>query len=74
VRVYLHRAMNLKGETVSIPLRSDITNEPALSIWRREGLTLPKQIVAFREQIVGDRVAMVIQWRPEPKEKVEGEI
>jgi len=63
--------MNFAGETVSIPERGSITNEPSLSLWIKEGLPLPKNIISFREQVVGDHVAMVILWKPGPNPKME---
>lgn len=74
MRLYGNRATNFAGEIVSIPERGKITNDPALSVWKREGLSLPKDIISFREQIVGDHVAMVVLWVPEVKPKVEGEL
>lgn len=74
MRLYANRATNFAGEIVSIPERGKITNDPALSVWKREGLELPKEIISFREQIVADHVAMVILWRPEPKPKTGDEL
>ena len=59
---------------MSIPERGKITNDPALSVWKKEGLSLPENIVSFREQVVDDHVAMVIQWKPKPSPKAQGEL
>lgn len=54
-----------------------IVTNPDLSLWKAQGLTLPADIINFREQLVDGKVATVIYWRPEKKEetaKAAGEL
>jgi hypothetical protein len=72
-------AENYRGELVSIEDRGNITSDPQLSLWRANGFTLPKDIIIFREQVIGkermQQVQMIILWKPEPaKAKAEGEL
>jgi hypothetical protein len=68
--------MNYAGETVTVEHRGDITTNPALSLWRAEGFTLPEKenLISFREQAVGGHVAMVIQWMPAARDKSKDEV
>jgi hypothetical protein len=68
--------MNYRGETVTVEHRGDITTNPALSLWRAEGFTLPEKenLISFREQVVGEHVAMIVQWTPARSDKSKDEV
>lgn len=71
MKVWEREAMNYAGEVVSI---APITKDAKLSLWTREGLSLPDNMQQFYEQMCNDEVVTMIRWKPTAKPKSSDEV